>query len=162
MKGPILFRTIGMLIFIIFPQMLFAQKSEVLPGFRVMDADQDGNISHAEFYRGMDRTLLFEEWDSNHDGGLDRQELYGKLQDERARPADAPVLLASDDERMNESGYGSWEEKEDHGIIRLKNFFRLADLNRDNRLNKAEFYLFMFRQYDTDENGRLMVREYGH
>lgn len=159
MTGPTFSRTIGILIFLFCSQALYAQKTYVFPAFREMDADQDDRVSHAEFYRGMDGTLLFEDWDNNHDGGLDRQELYDKIQDESVRPAIA-VLEASYGARANELGYASREEKEALEIVWLKTFLRLADLNRDNRLNKAEFYLFMFRQYDTDENGSLIFREY--
>lgn len=160
MKGPILLRTTGTFIFFFFSLMLYAQKNQELPPFKTVDADRDGRISYAEFYKGMDKTLLFEKWDSRQDGGLDRQELYDKIQERSLQAATAVVLEASYTGRMHEADFTSREKKEAEEMRLLNSFFRLADLNRDNRLNKAEFYIFIFRQHDADGNGSLILSEY--
>lgn len=158
MKGPETARTIWILIFFFFSRLLFAQDYRGYPHFYKMDADRDRHISHAEFYRGMDDTLLFERWDNNDDGAMDRQEVYDQIKDQSTFPVKGTLQQSSSEKRVQLAAYVPGQEE---GKLRqLDNFFRLADLNRDNRLNKAEFYLFLFRQYDADENGSLVLTEF--
>lgn len=160
MMGPIFFRTTGILVFLFFSGMLYAQGISELPHFKT-DADKDSRISYAEFYKGMDSALLFEKWDSSCNGVLDRQELYDIMQEHRKQAAGAVVLEASyAGGRLNSGGRSARQERETGELQLLRSFFRLADLNRDHRLNKTEFYLFLFRQYDADENGSLLLSEY--
>lgn len=161
MMGPIFFRTTGIFVFLFCSRILYAQGISELPHFKTLDADNDSRISYAEFYKGMDSALLFEKWDSSYDGALDRQELYDIIQEHSMQATRAVVLEASyAGGRLNSGDSHSRQEREAGELQLLRSFFRLADLNRDHRLNKTEFYLFLFRQYDADENGSLLLSEY--
>lgn len=124
--------------------------------FSIWDSDGNQKLTHAEFYDGLSQTGLFEHWDDGQDGYLVRQEFFGKL--EQVFP-DFSASLEQEAASEGNSFASYFPEGENFTALDLdsanETLFRIADLNRNGKLNKAEFYTMIFRYLDQNENGFL-------
>lgn len=141
-----------------------AQSSLPSSFFSVWDVDKNKKLTHAEFYDGLSGTSLFEVWDYDQDSRIERQEFYDGLleqADYSARVPDEFNYRASLVPGFTSGAAlrSSEVKKEEQANPEYAALFREADLNRDGYLNKAEFYTFIFRFLDRDENGFLGYQE---
>ena len=119
----------------------------------IWDQDSNEKITHAEFYEGMSSALFFEAWDSKKDAKIDRQEFYAGLESMRS-VASGSASLPEKSQIYFYVKESSFPYQQDFSSV-----FKDADLNRNGSLNKGEFYTFIFRQLDEDQNGMLSYLE---
>ena len=149
------------LFFLAIPTKGLAQSLLVQNYFKTWDKDENKKLSHAEFYDGISDTYLYETWDKNENKILDRQEFYDKIEEVSVDniSANAPDFSTSRASISSRSIFPNVGLNEYIVLEDKEQLFTKADLNRDGNLNKAEFYTFIFRMLDKDENGFISPRE---
>jgi Ca2+-binding EF-hand superfamily protein len=138
-----------------------AQHPSANSRFAKWDKDRNHKLTHAEFYKGMKETGVFEAWDRNGDRLLDRQEVYANKARMRqiAEKINKPAAGVQEGVEIagvskQESSFSFWNTAAEAGFS-----FPEVDLNRDGTLDKTEFFTALFRLWDQEKTGYLRSHE---